>query len=265
MPEAPELPSPPAPPAGPMPLEQVRRRVRALERGGALDEAGHRRGRETVRLGAAVLDEALPGGGLARSALHEIADRSGDGAALGFASALLVRLLRAGEAWSAAEAGGAVLWCFCAHRARETGMLHGPGLAAFGLDPSHLILVRVKRVILVRVKRAADVLRVMREGLACRRIVAVMGEGAAADLKDSRRLQLAAEATGATALLLRPAVLSAALARALGPGPARWQLRLERCRGAAPRDWIVEWRPEAGIFAPCPPPARLAPRGASCY
>ena len=45
----------------------------------------------------------------------------------------------------------------------------------------------------------------------------------AADLKDNRRLQLAAKETGATALL---------------PAPA-------------PRDWVVEWRPEAGIFAPC--------------
>ncbi len=267
MPEASKLLSPPA---GAMSLEQVKRRVRAIERGGALDEGGPRRGHEAFRLGAPALDGALPWGGLARGALHEIADRSVDGAALGFASALLVRLLRAGAARDAAKTSSTVLWCFCTHRAHETGALYGPGLAAFGLDPSHLILVRVKR--------AADVLRVMREGLACRRITAVVGEGTAADLKDSRRLQLAAEAIGATALLLRPATLSAApsaaltrwsvaaapsgavlpgqpiddaLARALGPGPARWRLRLERCRGGAPSEWVVEWCPEAGIFAPC--------------
>jgi protein ImuA len=248
-------------------LKEVRRQVRAIERGGALVEGGLEKGHDAFRLGVPALDDALPWGGLARAALHEIADRSVDGAGLGFASALLVRLLRARATEDHGESS--VLWCIRAHREHDTGALYGPGFAAFGLDPSRLILVHVKR--------AADVLWVMREGLSNRNIAAVVGEGAAADLNDSRRLQLAAEANGTTAFLLRPsttkAAPSAALTRwsveaapsgpvlpdlpadlvnvrSLGPGPARWNLQLERCRGGVPKDWHVEWHPETGLFAP---------------
>ena len=247
----------------------MQRQVRAIERGGALAEGGLEEGHDAFRLGVPALDEALPWGGLARSALHEIADRSVDGAGLGFASALLVRLLRTRAAEEDTESS--VLWCVHTHQENETGALYGPGLAAFGLDPSRLIFVRVKR--------AADVLWVMREGLSCHNIAAVVGEGAAADLNDSRRLQLAAEANGTTAFLLRPNTLKAApsaaltrwsvgaapsgpvfadpsipvddsSARALGFGPTRWHLHLERCRGGVPKEWLVEWRPETGLFAP---------------
>ncbi len=256
----------------PTPLDRLRRQVRALERGGTIDgSSGAEHGGEACgfRLGVTALDAALPWGGLARGSLHEIAGAAGDGAAAGFASALVVRLLRE------CPDNQAVLWCQHRRALGETGAHYGLGLAALGLDP--------RRLVLVRVTRAADVLWALREGLGCRHLAAVVGEGAAADLTGSRRLQLAAEASGVTAFLLQGgagwASASAALTRwqiepapsmisltshgvmpaagmpesrrdrALGFGPARWRAHLTRCRGGRPRSWLLEWHHETGDFA----------------
>jgi len=206
-------------------------------------------------LGLAVLDQALPAGGLVRGALHEVrpANPSGAdaGASAGFLSALLVRLL-------AGEASGPVLWCLGAAGRRETGRPYGPGLAAFGLDPNRLLFAWARR--------DADVLWAMREGLGCSQLAAVIGETEAMpDLAASRRLQLAAGASGVTAILLGRRALgsepSAALTRwrvaamgsehvpGEGVGRPRWQVALERCRGGVPHDWVLEWRDETGDFA----------------
>lgn len=250
-------------------LGPLRRQIRALERaraaGGA---AGGAAGQRTLSLGAAEVDRALPEGGLALGALHEVAGRHGDGAACGFLSALIARL--------SAQSDGALLWCRRRDAHIETGALHAPGLAAFGLDPARLILLSVKR--------DKDVLWAMREGLACPRLAAVVGEvGAvgAVDLTASRRLQLAAEASGVSGFLLRePEALGApsaavsrwhirpapsgpvpdfeveqsrGLARGFGPGRPRWQIELMRCRGTVPSAWCVEWCHETGDFSVAAP------------
>ena len=66
---------------------------------------------------------------------------------------------------------------------------YGPGLARFGID--------AERLLVVTVRRPAELLWVMEEG--------VRGGGAVADLTASRRLQLAAENGRAAALALPPA------------------------------------------------------------
>ncbi|HYM29742.1 MAG TPA: hypothetical protein VEU47_00490 [Candidatus Cybelea sp.] len=205
-------------------------------------------------LGDAVLDAALPWGGLRRGGLHEIAGAGHEAAASGFAAGLLARLLvPASEA--NASAHGMVLWCRLARDGRERGVPYGPGLARFGLTPSRLILVETRR--------AAEALWAMEEGLRCRRLVAVLGEGLPCDLVASRRLQLAAEAGGATALLVSHAAASASVAlsrwrvkplpsRPLpggGPGPPRWQVALWRCRGGGNGEWCVEWNDASRRFA----------------
>ncbi|WP_448189403.1 ImuA family protein [Azospirillum sp. sgz301742] len=222
-------------------LAELRTCIRRLEGLGGADG-------DTLPLGVPALDAALPDGGLPLGCLHEVAaeDR---GAGTAFATALLARLAAVREA--------PVLWIV---RGRD---LHAAGLAAYGLTPDRLIVVRAVR--------DADALWVMEEALRCKRLSAVLGETGRLDLIASRRLQLAAEAGGVTGLLLRlsderarvasvavtrwrvaPA-LSAALPGATGDEPGvgelRWHLDLLRCRGGCPGSWEVGWRDGALVGA----------------
>ena len=189
------------------------------------------------RSGPAELDAALPGGGLAVGALHEIA---GDEAGMAlFAAGILARLQ------------GPVLWVL------ERRDLFAPGLAAAGLHPDRVIYAEAGR------KQA---LLVMEEALRHRGLAGVAAElSGRITLTASRRLQLAAEASGGVGLLLRrpagdPAELAGAVAAMTrwrigatpspppipeapdvpGLGRARWQLELLRCRGGRTGAWIVE-------------------------
>jgi len=185
------------------------------------------------------IDDRLPRGGLPLGRLHRVAGAGGDpagAAATGFAARLLARLQRRGP----------VLWCATADD------LYPPALAALGLDPDRLILVRPRD--------ETGVLAVTEEALRTPGFGAVLAEAARADLLAERRLQLACEARGTTALLLqrRPiaprsgrTAASAAVTRwtvapapsggsAAWVGPARWALDLTHSRGGLPGRWIVE-------------------------
>jgi protein ImuA len=142
------------------------------------------------------------------------------------------------------------LWCL------PRPDLYGPGLAAHGLDPG--------RVVMVWAPHDAEILWAMEEGLRAPGIVAVVGEVGALPAVASRRLQLAAERSGATAFLLRRwrdggqaacerALPNAAVTRwriaALpsrpfrdepGVGPPRWRVELLRCRSGEPACWEME-------------------------
>lgn len=188
-------------------------------------------------LGLGPLDAALPGGGLARGAVHMVIG----GAAGGFAALVAGRI------------DGAVLWCVDA--AARAG-LYGPGLAALGLDPARLIVARCAN--------RTDMLWAMEEGLRCPALAIVIGEPpGAVDLTASRRLQLAAEAGGGLGLVLGAArgggsMPSNALESRwrIDSAPARagwgWRVTLERCRGAAAvagAQWMVEWDETTGDCA----------------
>src|SRR5215472_16783807 len=176
-------------------LPEVRERIRRIERPTAAVYG-------VLPFGIAAIDRVLPGGGLARGALHEILGMGGDeedGAVVAtFAAGILGRLgphpnpppqspgqARGGEG----RGGGTVLWCL------SRPDLYGPGLAAHGLDPRHLVLVRTSR--------DAEILWAMEEGLRTPGIVAVVGEVGLLPAVASRRLQLAAKHSGVTAFLLR--------------------------------------------------------------
>jgi protein ImuA len=219
-------------------LAALRRRLEALERDG-------RAPAKALPFGFAQIDRALPQGGLALGALHEVAgvgsDEEDGAVAAAFLAGILARL--------APERP--VLWCTAA------GDLYGPGLAACGLRPERLILARVPD--------EQALLWAMEEGLRSAVLAAVIGEVEALPLAASRRLQLAAEATGITAFALRrwrngeraarqreapnaamtrwrvkalPAGLDAESAP--GIGRPRWRLELWRCRGGVPASWMVE-------------------------
>ena len=196
-----------------------------------------------LAFGLPAIDAALPGGGLTRGALHEIAGTGADtehGAASAmFAAGILARM------------PGKILWVVERHD------LFAPGLAAAGLHPDRVIYAHVGR---------RDALLVMEEGLRHRGLAGVVAElSGRITLTQSRRLQLAAEATGVTALLLRrPANGSVELAGANaavtrwriaaqpsappipeapdvpGLGRAHWRLDLLRSRGGRTGSWIVE-------------------------
>ena len=148
---------------------------------------------------------------------------------------------------------GPVLWCL------RRPDLYGPGLMAHGFDPARLVLVSAPR--------DEEILWAIEEGLRTQGLAAVIGEIGRLPMVASRRLQLAAERSGVTALLLRrwrngeEAMAererpSAALTRwrvAALPsrdideprlrqliGRPRWRVELLRCRGGVPAQWEVE-------------------------
>ena len=221
-------------------LATLRERIRQIERP---TTAAH----GVTPFGFAAIDRVLPGGGLARGALHEILGAGGDEEDGALAAAFAAHLL--------GGLTGVVLWCL------PRPDLYGPGLAAHGLDP--------RRVVLVRASRDAEILWAMEEGLRAPGIVAVVGEVGTLPAVASRRLQLAAERSGIIAFLLRRwreggqaarerVLPNAAITRwriaALpsrshrgepGVGRARWRVELLRCRGGEPAAWgMPAWEME---------------------
>jgi len=201
-----------------------------------------------VPFGIAELDDALPQGGLACAALHEVGgaglDREHGAIAARFAAGILARL------------AGPVLWVV--DRSGVLAPPFAPGLASAGLHPD--------RVMYAETRRDATLL-VMEEGLRHRGLAGVVGElTAPLSLTASRRLQLAAEATSVMAILLhrqhraggpdtagataaatrwRVAALPSGPALPHAPhvpglAPALWRLELTRCRGGRTGSWIME-------------------------
>ncbi len=223
-------------------LDQLRAAIGHLERA----SAPH--GMAPLAFGVAELDDALPQGGLTRAALHEVAGAGLDHehGALGarFAAGILARL------------AGPVLWVVDHGRCFTPPF--APGLASAGLHPD--------RVVYAQARRDATLL-VMEEGLRHRGLAGVVAEFAGPlSLTASRRLQLAAEATSVTAILLHRQHRAGGLdtlgataaatrwrvaAVPTGPAlphtpnvrglpPALWRLDLTRCRGGRTGSWIME-------------------------
>ena len=128
------------------------------------------------------LDRHLPGGGLALGARCTRWSRRGLRPSSPAAATLFI-------AGIAARLKGPVLWCLTRRD------LFAPGLMSAGLHPD--------RVIYAETFRERDVLPVMEEGLREKGLAAVVGEVTRLGLTASRRLQLAAEASGVPALVLR--------------------------------------------------------------
>src|SRR6516164_1008286 len=258
-------------------LHELRERIRRIERPTALVHG-------VLPFGIAAIDQVLPGGGLALGALQEILGVGGDEEDGALAAAFLGRLglhrtpetpapcslpgasLAGGRPGASpptgeGRGGGMVLWCL------PRPDLYGPGLAAHGLDPARLVLVRASR--------DAEILWAMEEGLRAPGIAAVVGEVGSLAAVASRRLQLAAERSGITVFLLRrwrdggqamrernlpnaavtrwriaalpsqpPPIPSPASGGGngwgTGVGRPRWRVELLRCRGGEPACWEVE-------------------------
>ena len=226
-------------------LENLRARIAQIERGAARHVA--------IPFGIDALDSRFPGGGIATGALHEIAgspDLADDASATIFLAGILARI------------DGPVFWCL---RWRD---LFAPALHLAGLHPD--------RVIHVEAGSDSNVLLAMEECLRHAGLAGVVGEVAKYSATASKRLQLAAEASGVAAFVFRRAArieeaaagtaavtrwrVMASPSEALGIpslGRPRWRVNLERVRGGNPHSWIVEASDATGHIAL---PAALADR-----
>lgn len=229
-------------------LESLKARIAGLERACAGESSGEPAG--LARTGHAGIDAAL-GGGLMRARLHEIFAFEADdaGCATGFVAALALRL------------GGTLVWLREGEAEKRGGQLHAPGLAEIGLAPSQVILGTLSDALAV-LRAAADVTRCGDVGVA---VVELWRDPRAFDLTASRRLALAAEASGVTVIALRIAATpapSAAQTRwqvaaapslpmeANAPGYPAWAIELLRQRGRpAGGAWRVEWNREQACLA----------------
>lgn len=204
-----------------------------------------------VALGHAEADTALKGG-LALGCLHEVfADNQHSAAATGFAAGL-ARLVTQGRRF--------VLWVRQDFAAREAGDLGMEGFAELGLDPRYLIVVRAAN--------AQSVLAITADGLGCNALGAVVselwGETKAFDLVASRKLTLAAGASGVTGLMLRFAAEPCAstaetrwIVRAAHSPPVpddeawgapAFDAALARNRHGPCGRWIMEWMCDEYLF-----------------
>lgn len=217
-------------------LAAMRVKIAALESGDR-DRAGR------LPFGAPAIDACLPGGGLPLGRWHEIVGAGLEGetgaAPAAFAALTAAPLARRGEA----------VWIL------RRDDLHAPGLAGLGFP--------AERLIQVCARDEAQALAVMEDALSTAGVGAVFAEVEAVDLTAGRRLQLACERRGATGFVIRrrpyggqgkaQASGSASATRwrvasaasepapdALGLGPPRWAVELERCRGGRPGAWLME-------------------------
>jgi protein ImuA len=221
---------------------RLRQRIDALARPALGAGAG------VFGFGCAAFDQRL-GGGLAKNAVHEVL-RGDSACASGFAVMLALR---------AAGTGKPILWVMTDAAARQCGAVYAPGLVELGVDPDDLIMVHAPDE-LAALRAAADIIGCMGVGA----VIIDAGSDKKLDLTASRRLALAAEKSGVTSFVLRPANslfasaastrwhVSAAPSLALaGDAPGQTALRLElvRHRGAiAPFDMIMEWDRDERVF-----------------
>ena len=231
---------------------------------------------DRVALGHGEVDHALKGG-LARAAIHEVFCEGRQGAAAtGFVTGLAGRVTTRKP----------LLWVRQDFSELETGALSMSGLAELGLDP--------RRVVTVRAADVESALRSSADALACDALGAVVlevfGDARQLDLVASRKLTLAAQASGVTCLVLRVAaepspstaetrwIVQAAHSpptSQLGPAAAlrpaaAWDAwgapvfdaQLVRNRHGPVGRWIMEWKCDECLFsepAPYPQPVAAAP------
>lgn len=220
--------------APPSAISELRERIARLEGGNA-------RTRTVLPFGVAAIDRVLPGGGLIFGGLHEVAG-GGNGAVDGAAAALFA-------AGIAARATGKVLWCV------TRPDLFAPAIEQVGLPPG--------RVIYVEAGDEKTLLACFEEGLRGG-FGAVVAEVARLSMTASRRLQLAAESSGAIGIAIRrwrrqteatdfgqPTAAETRWRVSVlpstplpvpvpGVGRARWHLELIRCRAGESADFTVE-------------------------
>jgi protein ImuA len=225
-------------------LENLRGRIERIETHGDTPDLNK------VALGHAAADSVLQGG-LATAVVHEVfAEGHQSASATGFVTGLAGRV----------SPRRPLVWVRQDFSEIESGALSMQGLCELGLDPRLLVTVRAPDT--------DAALRTAADALACDALGAVVlevwGEARQLDLVASRKLTLAAAASGVTALLLRMAAEprpSTAETRwivraAHSPPSAPWtawggpvfDAQLVRHRHGPVGRWIMEWNCDECLF-----------------
>src|SRR6478609_10008393 len=239
-------------------LSNLRGRIERLEAHGDAHALNR------VALGHAGADAMLHGG-LAVAAVHEVfAEGHQSASATGFIAGLAGRV----------SPRRPLVWVRQDFSEIESGALSLSGLCELGLDPRLLVTVRAPDT--------DAALRTAADALACDALGAVVlevwGQARQLDLVASRKLTLAAQASGVTGLLLRLAAEpqpSTAETRwivraAHSPPAAHWSAwgapmfdaQLVRNRHGPVGRWIMEWKCDECLFskpAAYPQPVAAAP------
>ncbi|WP_438752088.1 ImuA family protein [Pararhizobium sp. O133] len=176
-------------------------------------DGSSRRSRKALAFGVPEIDNRLPNGGLAYSAIHEIAG-GGEDVVHGAISALFT-------AGIAARTQGPILWCL------TRTDLFMPGLAQVGLKPGRVIFVECKDETAIA-ESFEEVLRFGGTGAAVAELVRL-------PMDMSRRFQLAAEKTGSMGLIIR-----------------RWRRQSQATDYGNPTAAATRWRVSAMPSEPLP-------------
>lgn len=235
-----------------------------------IETSGEAHAPNKVALGHADADATLQGG-LARAAVHEVFSEGHQSAvATGFIAGLAGRLTPRRP----------LVWVRQDFSEIESGALSMSGFSELGLDP--------RLVVTVRAADADSALRTAADALACDAlgvvVLEVWGEARQLDLVASRKLTLAAQASGVTALLLRLAatpqpstaetrwIVRAAHSPPGSPsmpaapwsawGAPVFDAQLVRNRHGPVGRWIMEWKCDECLFSE---PAREPSREPSAY
>ena len=227
-------------------IAMLRSKIAAVER----QRPSSATGADVVPTGIDSLDAAI-GGGIAKARLHELFAASADdgGAAAGFAAMLAARL-----------GGTTIVWLRERLAEVRGGCLHAPGLAELGLDPGRVVL-GVLNDPLALLKVASEVVRCPDVDVA---VIELWKNPRPLDLTATRRLAVAAEQSGVTALMLRAeaepapsaahtrwriAAAAAVPLEANAPGYPTLEVELLRQRsGPAGMRWQMEWDRDQKVF-----------------
>ncbi|WP_321286238.1 hypothetical protein [uncultured Sunxiuqinia sp.] len=213
-------------------IKQLRDRILSME--------GFSTGKDSQQLdfGLGKMNAAFPGGTFPIAAMHEFVSHTEACAAAsnGFLAGLLATLMKK---------GGFCLWISTGRK------LFPPALKFFGIEPEQLIFIDVRR--------QKDALWAMEQGVKCNALTAVVGELRDISFADSRRLQLAIEASRVTGFLhrlhprfentltcvsrwkIRP-IASRENDGLPGVGFSCVEVELEKIRNGRPGIWQFEWR-----------------------
>jgi protein ImuA len=170
------------------------------------------------------IDAALPGNGLPLGCIHEIKGNAAN--VIAFAGLLAARIPRK----------GAVLYI------EPARSFYPLGLLPYGIKLEHWVHIRARR--------EKDLVWTVLEGLRCPQINAVLTVMKSADLTFSRRLQLAAESSGATGFVFGNTASAITRWRVSPLKNSVWSLDLLYSRGGRPGTWQVAWRD--GVLATVP-------------
>lgn len=192
----------------------------------------------SIQLGLPSVDSCFPNHTFPLGAIHEfLVSRPEDiSASVGFISGLLSKLM---------GSKGTALWISTQRKVFPTA------LATFGLHP--------ERFVFVDLQQEKDALWAIDEALKCDALTAVVGELHDLSFNESRKLQLAVEASKVTGFILRKARKNISTTASVtrwkitslpsdpvdglpGVGFPKWKVELLRVRNGKTGTWELSWR-----------------------